>query len=152
MLNKTQFVIFVIIFVVSIPFIIILFSDEKSRREHLHNFFKDSINDSNKNESTIENYFKPGVDHNTIYFRIIDENGQISYVHDSGIDPSIVKEKGSFKLNVVKKEYNDGKVQILGLPVKVNYGRQIFNLNNTYKVLPNQVKDEDLYYTIDLKL
>ena len=43
------------------------------------------------NTSEIEYYFKNGKLHDTIYFKVIDEHGKISYLHDSGKNPKTLK-------------------------------------------------------------
>jgi len=103
---------------------------------------------SNSVDTTIEDYFKPGVDHDTIYFRVIDENGVESYIHDSGIKPEMLN--GKVKISVVKKEYNNGNVKNLERPVIIKYGRQIMNLDKTYKIPKDHLKDNKLHYTITI--
>lgn len=108
------------------------------------------VTPTSSTDTTIEEYFKPGVDHNTIYFQIIDKNGQVSYLHDSGQDPTVAARVGYFTLNVVKKEYNEGRIQELDTPIKVNYGRQIANLNRSHDLIKSQVKDNGLYYIVNV--
>lgn len=102
-----------------------------------------------KGDTTIEDYFTPGVDHDTIYFRVVDEYGQISYLHDSGVKPgAVARDNGKFDLDIVKKEYNEGKVQEIGIPRVIKYGQQITDLKHTYQIPSDQVKDKGLYYVV----
>lgn len=103
-------------------------------------------------DTTIEDYFKPGVDHNTIYFRVTDSQGQVSYVHDSGVNPGKAAQDGEFKLNVVKQEYNNGEQRHLQMPVKVEYGQQIANLKHVYNIGPDRVKDKNSYYVLTINI
>ena len=94
---------------------------------------------------SIEDYFKPGIDHNTIYFRAYDDIGVESYIHDSGVDPRHLER---FDLNIVKKEYNEGNIRTLNIPRVIKYGQQITDLKHEYLVSPDQVKDKGLFYVV----
>jgi hypothetical protein len=95
-------------------------------------------------ESELEYYFREGRNHDTIYFRVVDEHGKMSYLHDSGNNP---KSK-ELTFNVVKNEYNDGKSQKIGSPVEVKYGQEIRNLKSSMIIHPENVIDKGLYYSI----
>lgn len=95
-------------------------------------------------------YFKPDRMHDTIYFRVIDEFGVKSYLHDSGI--KLHKDiPNQFDLNIIKKEFNDGNIQELGHPRLIMYGRRITDLNHEYKVDARRVKDKGLYYVVNVR-
>ena len=109
-----------------------------------------NYNKSN-NQSELEYYFRDGAIHDTIYFKVLDQYGKLSYIHDSGISPKSIKD-GKIHLNIVKKEYNDGKVNEIGSPVEVKYGQEIRNLKTSAIIKPENVKDKDLYYTVTINI
>lgn len=101
---------------------------------------------------TIEDYFGGNSIRDTIYFKVVDEHGNVSFTHDSGHKPKNVLRNGKMTLNIIKDEYSDGNVQNIGMPVEIKYGQRILNLDNRVKVLPDNVKDKGLYYSVDVKL
>lgn len=100
----------------------------------------------------VSELFKDGVDHDTIYFRITDASGVKSFVHDSGIKPSkLGRDAKTFSLNVMKKEYNEGIANDIGIPVHVEYGKQIKSLTSRETIDIDHVKDNGSYYTVTVK-
>lgn len=99
--------------------------------------------------SSFEEYFKAGIDHDTIYFQVIDNKHKLSSIHDSGLDPSLMETE--FDLNIVKREYEGGIVKQLGPPLQIRYGRQIRNLDRVCNVSTNNIKDKGLYYIVTVK-
>jgi len=103
------------------------------------------------NASEIECYFKDGKLHDTIYFKVVDEHGSVSYLHDSGKNPKTLK-NNKLDLNILKKEYNEGKFQDIGTPIEIKYGQQIKNLKSSAIIRPENVKDKGLYYTVTINI
>ena len=137
-MSSNQIIVFTIVLVAAVAACILWSRSSKSATSSL-----------NEEDTTIEDYFTPGVDHDTIYFRVVDEYGQISYLHDSGVKPgAVARDNGKFDLDIVKKEYNEGKVQEIGIPRVIKYGQQITDLKHTYQIPSDQVKDKGLYYVV----
>jgi len=109
-------------------------------------------NDTNASLGDINEYFNSNKDHDTIYFKIKDEEGNESFVHDSGNKPNANK----YIFNILKKEFNEGKTRELGYPKEIHFGRQIKKLTNQINLLQYcnyydaKLKDNGLYYTITL--
>lgn len=110
-----------------------------------------SKNKSQDSENqTLADYFTPGVDHDTIYYMITDVNGVKSIIHDSGLKPSSFTAKSeksdNLTISVVKNEYNDGKLTVIGYPLKINFGCSVFNLENEIRISSDDIQDKkDLY-------
>jgi len=90
----------------------------------------------------------------TLYFKSKDGLGNVSMIHDSGIKPSTLKSTNSNDfviMKLVKYEYNDGVEKILGRPVELAIGQNIYNLVTNIKLTPNQVQEKTDHYvaTID---
>jgi hypothetical protein len=130
--NKIFFIILTVIIIVIIAII----------------YYKNSETTIKKH--TIENHFKKGVDHDTIYYKITDISGNTSSIHDSGIKPSKISEK--VKIPVLKIEYNETQVKKIDNPVLIEHGRQIFDLKNKIKITPEIIEDKGDFYLIEIKV
>lgn len=105
---------------------------------------------TSQNKNAVENHFKKGVDHDTIYYKITDVNGNVSSIHDSGIKPSL--SKNNVKIPVLKIEYNENQVKKIDTPVLIEYGKQIFDLKNKMNIIPNSIIDKGDYYVIEIPI
>lgn len=113
--------------------------------------YYNSSTNTTQNKNTIENHFKKGVDHDTIYYKITDINGNVSSIHDSGIKPSKLSEKIA-KIPVLKTEYNENQVKKIENPMLIEYGKQIFDLKNKMNITPNSMIDKGEYYIIEIPI
>ena len=102
----------------------------------------------NPKSSEFNRHFKKNVNHDTIYFRVTDEHGKRSYIHDSGIKPNTLPQK----LHILKEEYNDGNLVKLSFPSRIEYGRNIHRLNNTLNLTKNSpsIEDKEGEYVVEL--
>src|SRR5437868_46384 len=107
-------IIFIIIIVIAIIYYFTIYKKKESE--------KTTQNDS---VSELENYFKPGIDHDTIYYQVTDQFDVKGFVHDSGIKPSILRpdsnlssesfsssplrDEITIELRISKIEYNEGE-------------------------------------------
>jgi len=116
----------------------------------LYFLFRGNDDVKNKEKETIGSHFKPGVDHDTLYFRVTDDKGIVSMIHDSGIKPSEQKKstEDHIEFPVSKIEYNEGKEKILSRPVKIEIGTQIFDLKNVVPIEEYQVSVKLDHYIV----
>jgi hypothetical protein len=102
-------------------------------------------------KETLATHFTPGVDHDTLYYRITDDKAVVSMIHDSGIKPS--KLKGSIEdrigIPVAKVEYNEGVEKTLSKPVEIWIGTQIFNLKQVFFVEKYEDKQDHYIVWVD---
>ncbi len=84
----------------------------------------------------------------TFYYKVIDSAGTESCNHDSGIRPSKTPEGETIQLQVLKKEYNDGKSVELCFPQTIKLGLHYNDLRWTLS--PTKVEDAGLYYIVDI--
>ena len=101
---------------------------------------------------TLASHFRPGVDHDTLYFKVTDENGVTSMIHDSGIKPSELKKSTSDRVPIFisKLEYNEAEEKKIGLPKEIKIGTQIFDLKNVVSVEKNKVVDKGDHYIANI--
>lgn len=101
---------------------------------------------------TLESHFRPGVDHDTLYFKVTDEAGVTSMIHDSGIKPSELKKyvHDRVPIFISKNEYNEGEEKKIGLPKEIKIGTQIFDLKNVVPVGRRQVADKGDHYVVNI--
>lgn len=99
---------------------------------------------------TLASHFRPGVDHDTLYFRVTDENGVTSMIHDSGIKPSESKKFDHVPFFISKREYNEGEEKTIGLPKKLEIGTQIFDLGSTVSVEKHQIVEKSDHYIVNV--
>jgi len=101
---------------------------------------------------TLASHFRLGIDHDTLYFKVTDENGVTSMIHDSGIKPSELKKSDNSHIPIFisKHEYNEGEEKKIGLPREIKIGTQIFDLKNVVVVEKHQVSDKGDHYIADI--
>lgn len=101
---------------------------------------------------TLASHFQPGVDHDTLYFKVTDEVGVTSMIHDSGIKPSELKKSvyDRVPIFISKHEYNEGEEKKIGLPKEIKIGTQIFDLKNVVSVEKHQVVDKGDHYIANI--
>lgn len=101
---------------------------------------------------TLASHFRPGVDHDTLYFKVTDEVGVTSMIHDSGIKPSELKKSiyDRVPIFISKHEYNEGEEKKIGLPKEIKIGTQIFDLKNVVSVEKHQVADKGDHYIANI--
>lgn len=101
---------------------------------------------------TLASHFQPGVDHDTLYFKVTDEVGVTSMIHDSGIKPSELKKSKNSHIPIFisKHEYNEGQEKKVRLPKKIEIGTQIFDLKNVVSVEKHQVSDKGDHYIANI--
>lgn len=101
---------------------------------------------------TLASHFQPGVDHDTLYFKVTDEVGVTSMIHDSGIKPSELKKSNNSHVLIFisKHEYNEGEEKKIGLPKEIKIGTQIFDLKNVVSVKKHQVADKGDHYVANI--
>lgn len=99
---------------------------------------------------TIGKYLKstPPPPQDTFYYKVIDSAGNESCNHDSGIRPSITPEGEILRLQVLKKEYNDGKSTDLATPATIKLGMHYNDLK--WSLEPQEIQDAGLYYIVDI--
>lgn len=85
----------------------------------------------------------PSPPHDTFYFCVVDKDGVKSCNHDSGIKPSASPQE--LKFIALKKEYNDGKENVLNGIGKVFVGKHYSNMKI---VKPTKIVDEIDWYEI----
>ena len=119
------------------------------------------------NTLNVESILNKTLIHDTLYFKTIDAFGNVSAIHDSGIKPSDNLQNDKILMNVVKYEYVDGVEKVLGKPVEIAIGQNIYNLvtnnvigtsrkrevphDNSYhhiKLDPSKVQEKKGYYTV----
>lgn len=88
--------------------------------------------------------------HNRYYYQIVDEKDNISYVHDLGHSP---KDSGTIQsIQILKKEYNNRKENIIKYPTYIKIGRHPKNLNIHLKINPKDIEENEMYYNIHFEL
>jgi len=114
----------------------------------LYFLFSGTTAKKNEEKETLASHFAPGVDHDTLYYRVTDDKGVVSMIHDSGIKPS--KQKGSTEdrigIPVSKVEYNEGVEKTISKPVEIEIGTQIFNLKQVFFV--EKYEDKQDHYIV----
>jgi len=100
------------------------------------------------NTLNVESILNKTLVHDTLYFKTIDSFGNVSAIHDSGIKPSNNLQNDKILMNVVKYEYVDGVEKILGKPVEIAVGQNIYNLVTNIKLDPSKVQEKKGYYSI----
>lgn len=90
-----------------------------------------------------KNYPKEDV----FYYKVTTISGNQSIIHNSGIKPSEIKEKSIF-FSILKNEYNNGEVQNISDPYKIEIGYHPKNLFNA-KII--SIKEEKLLYKIEVE-
>lgn len=87
-----------------------------------------------------------GIEYDIFYFRITDNSGYISLINTCSI-PRIASIVLNFRIE--KTEFNDGKINNLEIPIKINYGKEIKTLDKGYDLLPlTNIIDLDDHYLI----
>lgn len=94
--------------------------------------------------------FKPGVIHDTLYYRITDVSGTVGSIHDSGIKPSKNKHKHNLVIRATIHEFNDGIETILNLPQKIEVGQSFSELKNIITLDPSNIQNHKTHYSITI--
>lgn len=84
----------------------------------------------------------------TFYYKVIDGAGNESCNHDSGIRPSKTPENTILRLQVLKREYNDGKPTDLATPTTIKLGMHYNDLK--WSLTPQDIQDAGVYYIVDV--
>ena len=96
----------------------------------------------------IRNYWVPNDD--SFYLLTVDELGRESLIHDSGIRPSKIPPGDIVSVQILKKEYKDGKANDVFKPDHLKMGLNPQNLKWT--VYPEDIVEEDTHYTVKIKI
>lgn len=103
-----------------------------------------------KTDKFVDKMIDKTVLNDTIYFKLTDDVGNTSTIHDSGIKPSSLKGKNNILMKVVKYEYNDGIEKILSKPVEIAIGQNIFNLTKVIKLKECDIQEKKDHYVIKI--
>jgi hypothetical protein len=113
-------------------------------------YLMQTVKNTEKADKFIEELTNKNVVRDNLYFKFKDENGNVSMVHDSGIKPSAMKSSEKILMKVVKYEYNDGIEKILGRPVELAIGQNIYHLVTNIKLTPDQVQEKRDHYIVSI--
>jgi len=86
----------------------------------------------------------------SFYYLTVDELGKESLIHDSGIRPSKTGPGNVINLQILKKDYIDGKPMEVSRPVYLKMGINPRELK--WKVYPENVIEEDVNYIVSIKI
>ncbi len=95
---------------------------------------------------------QPLLPEDTIYYQVIDDTGQKSIIHDSGIKPSNRSPGSVFTIQILKNETNNGQDIHIGMPTKILLGHSPKNLSYLLSVNQNNLNEEELYYTLSIEV
>nr|QBK86374.1 MAG: uncharacterized protein LCMAC102_01690 [Marseillevirus LCMAC102] len=84
----------------------------------------------------------------TFYYKITDEEGIESIIHDSGIKPSETPPGSYTNIQILKKEINNGVSQNLAWPEIIKLGMHPKHLE--WKLTPKNIIEDDLYYIVTI--
>nr|QBK84762.1 MAG: uncharacterized protein LCDPAC01_02430 [Pithovirus LCDPAC01] len=84
----------------------------------------------------------------TFYYKITDEEGNESIIHDSGIKPSETPPGSYTNIQILKKEINNGVSQNLARPEIIKLGMHPKNLE--WRLTPKNIIEDDLYYIVTI--
>ena len=89
---------------------------------------------------------QPPID--SFYYLAVDNTGNKSIIHDSGIRPSKTQPGSVITLQILKREYNDGKPNDLTFPSAIKLGMNPKELEWSYQ--PQNIQDHGEYYAVDI--
>lgn len=144
-----------IVIVVVAILIVIVFCFLRSEKSIMYSFVLEEQKRANrKKEEEYGSEFAPGVNDDTIYFRVTGKNGTKSCIHDSGVKVNhlTLEQKKHIQIPILKTEYNDTKEVSIEEPNLIEYGQQIRNLNKILPIEPSNLIDKGNYFIVTIAL